>query len=428
MAISTALQAGVSGLRTQGMKLATISDNIANSNTVGYKRRDVQFANLVTSQGVATDYTAGGSTGRIRTDIAAEAGQIASGGITDFAIGGQGFFVVAEQSEPGPAGNSYALTRAGAFGPDEDGNLRNASGYFLQGFPLNPDGSYTNGTPFLDGFTSAETVNIGNLSFTGAPTTQIGFTGNLPAQQTGLATPPAPLVTSMEYFDELGGSNRITAQWQPGAVANEWTLSLYNGPDTASPLLASDTVTFSGGGANAGAPSAYGPGLGVGPDGTIPLAVSATQTINFAIGAIGTYEGMTQFDGDYTPTTSRDGARSGQLTTLDMQDDGTLIALFDNGGQRPVWQIPLAHVENPNGMTALSGSAFVPDTDSGVVRLHRAGEGPTGQIIAGALENADVDIATELTELIQTQRTYSSNATIIRTADEMLEEAIRLKR
>ncbi len=428
MGISTALQAGVSGLRTQGMKLATISDNIANSNTIGYKRRDVQFANLVTGQGSGNTYTAGGTTGRVRTDIAAEGGQIASDSATDFAVGGPGFFVVGSESEPGPSGNRFALTRAGSFSPDENGNLRNASGYFLQGFPLSPDGSYTNGTPFLDGFGSVETVNIGNLSFTGAPTTQISFTGNLPAQQTGQATPPSPLITSMEYFDELGGAGRITAEWQPGAVANEWTLSLYNGADTTAPVLVSDTVTFSGGGANAGTPLAYGAGLGVTADGTIALPVSATQTIDFFVGAVGTYGGVSQFDGDYTPATTRDGARSGQLSTVEMQDDGTLIALFDNGGQRPVWQIPLADVENPNGMAAQDGSAFRPDTDSGAVRLHRAGEGPTGSIIAGALENADVDIATELTDLIQTQRTFSSNATIVRTADEMLEEAIRIKR
>lgn len=428
MSITTALQAGVSGLRTQGMKLATISDNIANSSTVGYKRRDVQFSNLVLGQGTGTTYAAGGTSGRLLTEISTQGGQISSDSQTDFAIGGNGFFVVGSDSDPGAGGNRFSLTRSGSFLPDAEGNLRNSNGYFLQGFPLNPDGSFVGGTPFMDGFGSVETVNVGNLSFAGDPTTEVRFTGNLPAQQTGLATPPGPLITTIEYFDELGGSSRITTQWQPTATDNEWTLSIFNGPDTASPLLVSDTVTFHGGGVNAGAPSAYGAALGVTAQGTIALPVSGTQTVELFVGAVDTYGGISQFDGDYTPTTSRDGARSGQLSTLEMQEDGTLIAIFDNGGQRPVWQVPLADVENPDGMTIQDGSAFLPGNESGPVRLYSPGDAGIGTIRAGALENANVDIAQELTELIQTQRVYSSNATIVRTADEMLEEAVRLKR
>ncbi|MEM1104693.1 MAG: flagellar hook-basal body complex protein, partial [Pseudomonadota bacterium] len=138
MSIGSALQAGVSGLRSQGNRLATISDNIANSATVGYKRGDVQFSSLVTGSGASRGtYSAGGVTTNNRTEITREGVPISSTSPTDLAIGGDGFFVVNDDPTNSP-GASFALTRAGAFAPDENGDLRNSAGLYLQGFALNP--------------------------------------------------------------------------------------------------------------------------------------------------------------------------------------------------------------------------------------------------------------------------------------------------
>lgn len=428
MSITSAFNAGVSGLRGQGVKLATISDNIANSSTVGYKRRDVSFATLVLGGSQQNAYSAGGAIGQTRTEISREGSLVGSSATTDLAISGRGFFVVGDQADPQNGNNGFGLTRAGAFAPDAEGFLRNPSGQYLQGFALNPDGTFAAGAPSFDSFNDLETVNIANLGFNGDPTTEISFNANLPAQLPGTVPAPGPLVTSVEYFDELGASQRVTLEWQPGAVANEWTLSLYNGPDTASPLLASDAVTFNGGGPNAGTPAAFGAGLAVGADGNIALAVSPTQTVDLFLGPVNSFEGITQFVGDYTPTPTRNGSGAGELERIEIEEDGLLFAVFDNGARRPAFQIPVGDVTNPDGLNVDDGSVFRLSGDAGVFRMSAGGTGAAGTIVAGALENANVDIADELTQLIQTQRAYSSNATIIRTADEMLEEATRLGR
>lgn len=429
MSISSALNAGVSGLKGQSMKLATLSDNIANSQTTGYKRRDVNFSDMVVgNRASASTYTAAGTIGTVRTEISREGTVTASGGATDLAIEGRGFFVVGDQADPGQGNNEMTLTRAGAFAPDAQGFLRNTAGQYLQGFPLNPDGTFAAGAVSFDTFNDLQTVNIQNLNFIGDPTTEVRFTGNLPADLTGPGAPGQPLSTSIEYFDELGASQRITLEWQPTATPNEWTLTVFNGPDNASPVLATDNVTFNGGGPNAGTPAAYGAGLGVNADGVMTLAVSGTQNVDLFLGPPGGLDGITQFVGDYTPSTTRDGAAAGRLESVEIREDGILYAVYDNGARRPAWQIPVGDVVNPDGLRPNDGGTFDLSGDSGTFRMWQAGDGPAGTMSAGFVEGSNVDIAEELTQLIQTQRAYSSNATIVRTADQMLEETTRLKR
>ncbi|MCK5750381.1 MAG: flagellar hook-basal body complex protein, partial [Oricola sp.] len=135
----------------------------------------------------------------------------------------------------------------------------------------------------------------------------------------------------------------------------------------------------------------------------------------------------TQFAGDYNPETFADGSGLGELEAIDINEQGIMIAVFSTGERRPIYEIPLADVVNPDGLTPGDGNVFSLSASSGALRLAAAGNG-VGEVNAGALEGANVDIATELTSLIETQRAYSSNATVVRTADEMLEEVTRIKR
>ncbi|MEO1420833.1 MAG: flagellar hook-basal body complex protein, partial [Pseudomonadota bacterium] len=137
MSIGSALQTGVNGLRAQSTKLAAISDNIANSSTVGYKRADAQFSTLVVNDGSDSIYTAGGVATTVRTEVSKAGTITGTANNTDLAVAGRGFFAVANSVD----GSGAALTRAGSFRPDEFGNLQNSGGYYLQGFPLNPDGA-----------------------------------------------------------------------------------------------------------------------------------------------------------------------------------------------------------------------------------------------------------------------------------------------
>ncbi len=125
---------------------------------------------------------------------------------------------------------------------------------------------------------------------------------------------------------------------------------------------------------------------------------------------------------------SKNGAPAGNLQSLQISDQGILEAIYDTGQIRALFQIPLVNVPNPNGLTALDGQAFAPSPDSGGIFLWDANTGPVGSIVGFSLQQSTVDIARELTDLIQTQGAYSSNATIIKTVDEMLQETTNLKR
>ena len=144
MSILGAMYAAVSGLGAQSTKLGAISDNIANTSTTGYKRVEVEFASLVTEQVSRRSYSAGGVAGNVRRRVDAQGLLQATGSSTDIAINGDGFFVVSDTQNANPQQDLTALTRAGSFTTDDQGFLRNAAGYYLMGFALNPDGTTVN--------------------------------------------------------------------------------------------------------------------------------------------------------------------------------------------------------------------------------------------------------------------------------------------
>ena len=138
---------------------------------------------------------------------------------------------------------------------------------------------------------------------------------------------------------------------------------------------------------------------------------------------------MTQFSGDYTPPAfADDGTETGSLERAEMSDSGILYGVFDNGQRRALFQVPLANVANPDQMRSVDGNAYVATRDSGAVSIGNPMLNGLGSINSGALEGSNVDIAQELTDLIQTQRAYSSSAKIITTSDEMLSETLSIKR
>ncbi|MGJ8544664.1 MAG: flagellar hook protein FlgE [Sulfitobacter sp.] len=422
MSIASALQIGVSGLQANSSRVENISSNIANANTVGYRRTFSEFVtqNTGSSQaGVLTEERANVTTG----------GNLRSTGIeTDLAIEGDGFFVVSRTPND-PSESNYYLTRAGSFVPDENGNLRNAAGYYLSGFPTDAAGN--TGSVNSTSFTDLSTVNIASYQIAGAPSSQIAMSGNVPSQETGLATPGAAFASTLRYVNQLGGAEELNLSWQPSANASEWTVSI---TDSAGTNYGSTAVTFNNSGPNAGSPASYGPGtLPIDPaTGVISLSINngtTPQALNVSLGTPGTFEGMTQFSGDYTPPSfTDDGTETGSLVRAEMSDTGLLYGVFDNGQRRALFDIPLANVTNPDQMRSVNGNAYVATTESGSIRLNSAMTNGVGSISSGSLEGSNVDIAQELTDLIQTQRAYASNAKIITTSDEMLDETLRIKR
>ncbi|MFC6639685.1 flagellar hook-basal body complex protein [Sulfitobacter sp. JBTF-M27] len=433
MSISSALQIGVSGLQANSKIVGSISENIANANTVGYRRG---FAHMVTTTASGVNGDGVLSVAAVgQLDMSTAGGLISTNSATDMAIGGNGFFAVSMNPNETVSTN-YLLTRAGSFLPDANGDLRNAAGYYLAGFPFGLDG--TIGSVDRSSFDQMETVNIGNFNISAGVSTEISAFGNLPSQDTGIATPGAPFATSSEYFTPLGESQRISFSWAPTTTANMWDLSI---SDQNGDPLGTVSVEFNDSGPEAGSPLAYtgAASVATAPADFVfdPLTGAATITLNngtvpqvldINLGAPNSFDGITQFAGDFSLSFDRDGSSVGELVRSEISEDGTLFGVFDNGMRRALYQIPVAIVDNPNGLIEAKGNAYKLSGESGSFSALEAKSSTVGSINAGALESANVDIAQEMTELIKAQRAFSTNAKIITTADELMEETTRLKR
>ncbi|MBM2575682.1 flagellar hook-basal body complex protein [Jannaschia sp. Os4] len=436
MSISNAMQASVSGLRANAAAAGNVSSNIANANTDGYRRTFSQFVTSTVSVSGFAQVPPGGVRAVQTADVDVDGQLRATQRATDLGISGPGFFVVSENPDD-PDLSGYQLTRAGSFRVDSDGNLRNAAGLYLAGF--RHDGGKGLGVVDRNGFGDLATVNIGSQSTPGSPTATVGLAGNLPSQDTGHAVPGDPYLTTASIFDPLGATHRLNFSWQPGTAANEWTLSF---GDEAGVAYGSVDVAFHDSGPMAGTPMTYSNVVSTAPapasfafDGTTGEATlgidngAAPQTLAVTLGAPGTLDGITQFAGSYTPlSVEADGTSSGALSRTEFGDDGTLYGVFDNGLRRALYEVPLATVPNANGLRPADGNAYFLSRSSGDVTLSTAGTGAAGSITSGALEGSTVELAEELTRLIQIQRAYSSNAKIVTTVDEMLDETVRIKR
>jgi len=156
---------------------------------------------------------------------------------------------------------------------------------------------------------------------------------------------------------------------------------------------------------------------------------ASASSITMDLGTIGAADGLTQFSDNFsTIFIQQDGVPTGVLSGLTISDVGQVIALFDNGLTRPIFKVPLATFSNPNGLGQNTGNVFSPTDKSGDPLLNTAGDGPAGKIAQSALEASTVDIAEEFTKMIITQRAFSANSKVITTADEMLDELVRIKR
>jgi flagellar hook protein FlgE len=397
--------------------MAAISDNITNSATVGYKRAAVDFSTLMTSSGSDTSYSAGGVQSNIRYQILQDGQLQGTQSPTDLALDGRGFFVVSNSLAQDEGTPSYGLTRAGSFQPDDNGFLRNSAGLYLQGWKLNPDGTLPNVS--RTNFDSLQDVKIGDLAYGGSATTAMGFSGNLPAQAANGTT----FETSGPFYDGLGNPRDLELTWTKTTNPNEWTLTA-TGPAGYTVAPASITMTFAATGPYAGMP-VDGAGLPLDPMPSLTVTSPATPTADtFSVGL----SNITQLNGDYVPQVTGNGAKAARVSTVSIDETGKLWAVYSNGARQALYQIPVADVMNPGGLSPSGGNVYTLSADSGAMTLNSGNSGPVGAVVASALEQSNVDIADELVSLIETQRAYSSNATIVRTADEMVEETTRLKR
>lgn len=446
MSISSSLNAGVAGLAANATRLATISDNIANSGTYGYKRATADFESMVLNQARNSGtYSAGGVRASTARLIDERGSLVSTSNAMDLAVSGRGFLPVATttQIENTFGDQPLLMTTTGSFHTDSEGVLRTDSGLVLMGWPANADGSIP--TLPRDTTSGLQPVVINANQTAGDPTTTMNLGVNLPSWQTESDSTGETLPLSVEYFGNLGNSETLDVTFTPVVPAsgssNQWTMVIRDSAtlDDASTagvdesILGEYTLTFDNTSVNGGTLSSVTTVSGAvydGANGTLTLPVAeGLQTLTLTIGKIGDTNGLTQLATDFAPTSIvKDGSPVGNLTAVEIDENGFIKATYDTGFIRTVYQIPLVDVPNPNGLTALDNQTYQVSPTSGSFFLWDAGDGPTGTVEGYAREGSAVDVAQELTNLIQTQRAYSSNAKVIQTVDEMLQETTNIKR
>ena len=411
MSLYGAMFSGVSGLNAQSQALGIISDNISNVNTVGYKTSKAAFSTLVTRQSLSSYYAPGGVRSSPISEIDRQGLLQSSASPTDLAISGQGFFVVTT-SNNASASAVPSYTRAGQFSTDSEGYLRTPTGHYLNGWATDATGTPTAANTSV--LSSLEAIRVNAVSGSATPTTTIEIGANLPA--TAPITPTAGSVqtTNVQVFDSLGVPLDITFTWTKTAV-NEWTVTVppitgvttieENGVGSATAF--SQVITFDG----LGAPADF--------DGNPALTPYSLSLSGLTSGAN---------DMDIALDFGTIGVQFGNFLNVAVDEDGIVTALYDNGETLQIYKIPVATFPAPNGLSAGSGTVFNQSEESGDYFLRSAGEANAGTIAPNSLEASTSDLASEFTNMIITQRAYAASTKIITTADEMLDELIRVKR
>ncbi|GGZ19734.1 flagellar hook protein FlgE [Asticcacaulis endophyticus] len=476
MSINSAMLAGVSGLAANSTALAAISNNIANVNTTAYKRVATNFSAIVTDSSSSGGYSAGGVIADTRQQISSPALLQRTNSDMDLGIDGQGFFVVTEKSENLTNSDTRLFTRAGSFAVDKYGYLQNASGYYLQGWPVDALGNVVTDPSDMSKLGSINVSSVGgaaeattrvvvnaNLSDGQALSARVGTVdaaGNFTAAPAATAYDPASATNSMAVYDidagtgvepdfeisipvsdSKGGQRNITMRLLKSETANTWYAEMVS-PDitTGTPAgqLASGTLTFTQDGrldtANStlfGTP--YNSTLTVGASGTagtprwMDILGVGDQTISLDLEDA--TAGLTQLNStSIVQSVVTNGTAFGNLATVQVSKDGIVTAIYDNGVTRNIAQVALATFVNPDGLIPVNGNSYIMSRDSGTFNLKSPGVGGSGLLSPSTLEASAVDLSTEFTGLITTQRAYSAASKIITTADDMLAELISIKR
>ena len=437
MSIYSAMRAGVTGLNAYSSAMAVISDNIVNLNTVGYKRAQTDFSAILNAQNADTSYNAGGVLASTRRYVDLQGSLEQSTSSTDLAINGSGFFIVTDDPTTNGAGSGL-FSRSGSFTLDSNGLLRNAQGFYLLGAPI-ANGAAPTVTP--SSLAALQPINLSNVGSTAVASTTASLNANLDSRETIYAGPPAyaagamagypsavgsiaPTVErSIEIIDSLGTARTLTLGFLKTGT-NTWATEVYMRPAAdvtgTDGLIASGSVTFS----SSGVPTAVSAAL---QNFTITYAATtgaANQPMSLDLST-----GLTQFA---TPSSlnsaTADGSPPGDLTGVTIDEGGILTAKFSNGRSEAMYLIPVATFLNPNALTPERGGAYRVTRESGQYTINSPGSGGAGPVQSNSLEASNVDLGTEFTSMITTQRAYSACSKIITTADDMLDELIRIKR
>ncbi len=439
MSLFNTLNTGASGLSVNSTNLGVIGDNIANINTIGFKGSRARFADMMP----ADIYGLGGinqvGTGSRNGQVATSFGQgslEASSSVLDMGISGKGFFALS-------TGENTYYTRDGTFYMDTEGYIVSAGGLRLQGYQAT-DGELT---------TLLGDLQISQDPVAGQATTAITLTANLSAESAyidadgNLDTPLADLdiesggvsieeaaaaadyATSITAYDSLGVPREVTilfertgeGSWSWSAVVDAGELSGAGADDAGNAhYIEGGELSFDENGTLTGATSTP-------ATGAWNFEAAADMDLSFLFGADGDEGGLTMTGSDSTVSAiSQDGYKAGELTGLDIDAEGVITGVYDNGETLILGQVALATFASDAGLERSGGNVFTATKDAGAAAMGVPDSGGRGTVNAYALEKSNVNLEDEFVYMIEAQRAYQSNARVITTANETLQELVNL--
>ncbi|WP_312456623.1 flagellar hook protein FlgE [Pseudescherichia sp.] len=382
-----------SGLNAVNEQLDGISNNIANAGTVGYKSMTTDFSAMyagtqamgVSVAGTAQSISRGGS-------------MVSTGNALDLAINDDGFFLLCDS-----AGN-VTYTRAGSFNTDKDGYIVNASGDYLQGYPVDESGALQTGT--------VTDLQIKTGSLPAQATSSLTFSANFNAADAAIDTSAVPFdpTNAASYnstyttpvYDSLGNEHTVS-QYFTKTADNSWEVH-YTFDGATQPGMTELTFDEQG--------------KLVSPAAAVPMTFSAPGAAPIAMTF--DYAACTQYGSAFSVTTNvADGYASAQQNGVQVDGDGKVYATYSNGERMLQGQVVLATFPDENGLQAVSGTAWVETGESGTPLVGAPGSGTFGALSTGMLESSNVDITSELVDLMTAQRNYQANTKVISASSEL---------
>ncbi|MCP3402562.1 MULTISPECIES: flagellar hook protein FlgE [unclassified Bradyrhizobium] len=421
MSLTGALSSAISALSAQSQSLSMISDNIANSDTTGYKTTSAMFDALVTASSNTTSYASGGVTVSGRANISQQGLLAATSNATDVAIQGSGFFVVTSAT----SGGITSYTRNGAFTINNAGYLEN-NGSYLEGWRTDADGNVVGS----ESASNLSAINTQIASTSGSATTKTTIAANLPSD----AATGDTYTSSMTVYDSLGAANTMQITWSKTGT-NTWSASFANPTSSSDTTTATGTasgtidITFNSDGSLAS----------TSPD---PATVSITgwtdgaadSTVTMDLGTVGGTDGLTQYaSGETTPDVNvtsidSDGLSYGKLSSISIGKNGVVDATYSNGETIAIYKIAVATFADPNGLSAASDGLYSATVASGNASLQASGENGAGTVYGSELESSTTDTSSQFSSMISAQQAYSAASQVISTVNKMYDTLISAMR
>jgi len=433
-----AMLSSVASVKAQQTKINVIGNNLANVNTTAFKGNRVSFGDMMsqTTRGATRPTEGRGGTNSVQyglgvmvtgTDTNIEQGALnQTNRVNDLAIQGNGYFITSNAQR-------MAFSRDGGLELDSSGTLiQRATGERVIGWTADVNGKIDSTSPL--GPLNSIKIPVGQLN-TVQVTTDTKWAGNLNSG----ATATDSVTTQMRIYDSIGGAHDVTlkafnrtapaAAGSPAGATASWDWEVYEGiPGTPGATLLGSSATasnsklfFDGNGKQIS-------GLPVGSLNKITVAPGAGQSftsfsVNLDFSNISQLTGTSQLNG-----IEQNGFPQGGLQSYSIGQDGVITGIFTNGLTRPIAQVAMANFSNPLGLERNGSNQFLSTDNSGYPIIGAPRSGSRGIVSTGFLEQSNVDISNEFTDLIVTQRGFQANTKIVTTVDEMLQDLINMKR